>query len=107
MLLCHQKGCKSFPGIRTINDVVYPTCRAACEALGLLENDKEWEITLEEAALTATPVKLQTLLAHILTFCQVSDPIKLLNRTWKSMSEDIPYASSISLNILNLHDSLT
>ncbi|GKB30292.1 DNA helicase [Tanacetum coccineum] len=103
MLLCHQKGCKGFPGICTVNDVVYLTCRAACEALGLLENDREWEITLEEAALTATPAKLQTLLAHILTFCQVSDPIKLLNRTWKSMSEDIPYTSSISLNILNLH----
>nr|GEW59309.1 hypothetical protein [Tanacetum cinerariifolium] len=31
MLLCHQKGCKSFLGIRTVNDVVYPTCRVACE----------------------------------------------------------------------------
>ncbi|GJR82602.1 DNA helicase [Tanacetum coccineum] len=47
--------------------------------------------------------KLRTLLAHILTFCQVSDPIRLWNRTWKSMSEDIPYTSSISLNIPNLH----
>ncbi|GJT15509.1 DNA helicase [Tanacetum coccineum] len=103
MLLCHQRGCKSFPDIRTVNNIVYPTCRAACEALGLLENDREWEITLEEAALTATPAELRTLLAHILTFCQVSDPIKLWNRTWKSMSEDIPYTSSISLNIPNLH----
>nr|GEU99212.1 DNA helicase [Tanacetum cinerariifolium] len=103
MLLCHQKGCKSFLGIRTVNDVVYPICRAACEALGLLENDREWEITLEEVALTATPVELRTLLTHILTFCQVSDPMKLWNRTWKRMSEDIPYTSSISLNISNLH----
>ncbi|GJY17791.1 DNA helicase [Tanacetum coccineum] len=103
MLLCQQKGCKSFPGIRTVNDIVYPTCRAACEALGLLENDKEWEITLEEAALTATPAELRILLAHILTFCQVSDPVRLWNRTWKSMSEDIPYTSSISLNIPDLH----
>ncbi|GJZ46101.1 DNA helicase [Tanacetum coccineum] len=31
----------------------------ACEALGLLENDREWEITLEEVALTATPAKLR------------------------------------------------
>ncbi|GJT88962.1 DNA helicase [Tanacetum coccineum] len=55
MLLWHQKGCRSFLGIRTVNDVVYLTCRVACEALGLLENDREWEMTLEEAALTATP----------------------------------------------------
>ncbi|GJT10235.1 DNA helicase [Tanacetum coccineum] len=77
--------------------------KAACEALGLLENDREWEITLEEAALTATPAELRTLLAHILAFCQVSHPVRLWNRTWKSMSEDIPYTSSISLNIPNLH----
>nr|GEX70653.1 hypothetical protein [Tanacetum cinerariifolium] len=85
MLLCRQKGCNSFPGIRTVNEVVCPTCQAACEALGLLENDREWEIMLEESALTATPAELRTLLAHILTFYQVSDPIKLWNLTWKSI----------------------
>ncbi|GKD45550.1 DNA helicase, partial [Tanacetum coccineum] len=101
MLLSHQKGCTSFPGIRTINDIVYPTCRA-CEALGLLEDDREWETTLKEAVVTATPAELRTLLAHILSFCQVSDPIRLWKRTWKSMSGDIPYTSSISLDIPDL-----
>ncbi|GJW36069.1 hypothetical protein Tco_0058989 [Tanacetum coccineum] len=66
MLLCHQEGCTSFRGIRTVNKVVYPTCRDACEALGLLQDDQEWEITLQETALTATPAELRTLLAHIL-----------------------------------------
>nr|GEX12957.1 DNA helicase [Tanacetum cinerariifolium] len=61
-LLCHQKGCRSFPGIQ-----------------------------------------LRTLLAHILSFCQVSDAVGLWKDTWKSMSEDIPYTSSISLNIPGLH----
>ncbi|GKE11267.1 DNA helicase, partial [Tanacetum coccineum] len=103
MLLCHQKCCRSFPGIRTVNDVVYPTCRTACEALGLLEDDREWEITLQEAAITATPAELWTLFAHILTFCHVSDPVRLWERTWRSMSEDIPYTSSISLNLPDLH----
>nr|GEW17398.1 DNA helicase [Tanacetum cinerariifolium] len=103
MLLCHQKGCRSFPAIRTINDVFCPTCRATCEALGLLEDDREWEITLKEAALSAMPTELRTLLAHILAFCQISDPVRLWNHTWKSMSKDIPYTSSISLNILDLH----
>nr|GFD51379.1 DNA helicase [Tanacetum cinerariifolium] len=61
----------------TVNGIVYPTCRAACEALGLLEDGQEQEITLQEAALTATPTELRTLLAHILTFCQVSDQVRL------------------------------
>ncbi|GJX23884.1 DNA helicase [Tanacetum coccineum] len=75
MLLCHQKGCTSFPGI----------------------------LTLEEAALTATPAELQALLAYIFVYCEVSDPKKLWERTWKMMSEDIPYVSSISLNLPGLH----
>ncbi|GJV82342.1 DNA helicase [Tanacetum coccineum] len=77
MLLCHQKGCRSFPVIRIFNDIVYPTCRAACEALGLLEDDREWEITLQEAALTATPAELRVLLAHILDFCLRLDDSEL------------------------------
>ncbi|GKF06062.1 hypothetical protein Tco_0036730 [Tanacetum coccineum] len=89
MLLCHQKSCRSFPGIRTVNDIVYPIYRAACEALGVLEDDREWEITLQEVALTTTPVELRALLAHIYAFFQVSDPKRPWQRTWKSMSEDI------------------
>ncbi|GJV60129.1 DNA helicase [Tanacetum coccineum] len=75
MLLCHQKGCRSFPEIHKVNGIVYPTCRAACQALGLLEDDQEWENTMKEAACTATPAELRTLFAHILTFCQVTDPV--------------------------------
>ncbi|GKA34917.1 DNA helicase, partial [Tanacetum coccineum] len=58
-------GCTSFPGIRTVNNIVYPTCRSACEALGLLQDDQEREVTLQEVALTATPAVLRALLAHI------------------------------------------
>ncbi|GKE82321.1 hypothetical protein Tco_1552321 [Tanacetum coccineum] len=103
ILLCHQKGCKSFPEIRKVNDIVYPTCRAACQALGLLEDDQEWENTMKEAARTATPAELRMLFAHILTFCQVSDPSTLWQRVWETMSEDIRYTCSISLNNPNLH----
>ncbi|GKD09179.1 DNA helicase [Tanacetum coccineum] len=58
---------------------------------------------MKEAACTATPAELRTLFAHILTFCQVKDPVSLWGRIWRSMSEDLPYASSVSLNIPNLH----
>ncbi|GJQ94768.1 DNA helicase [Tanacetum coccineum] len=103
MLLSHQKGCRSFREIRTVNGVAYPTCRAACEAMGLLGNDNEWETTLEEASLTATPTELRTLLAHILTHCDVSNPLTLWRHTWHLMKDDIPYVASISLDIPDLH----
>nr|GEV11826.1 DNA helicase [Tanacetum cinerariifolium] len=54
ILLCHQKGCKNFNDIRTVNDTMYPTNRAACEALGLLNDDQEWVCALKEAAEHAT-----------------------------------------------------
>ncbi|PWA47506.1 DNA helicase [Artemisia annua] len=48
MLLCHQKGRKGFRDVRTVNHHLYPTNRSACDALGLLGDDKEWETTLED-----------------------------------------------------------
>nr|GFD12357.1 DNA helicase [Tanacetum cinerariifolium] len=103
MLLCHQTGCTSFLGIRTVNNIVYPTCRAACDALGLLQDDREWEVTLQEVALTVTPAELRALLTHIFAYCDVSNPKKLWERTWNIMPEDIPYICSISLNLPDLH----
>ncbi|GJW56534.1 hypothetical protein Tco_0103265 [Tanacetum coccineum] len=41
ILLCHRKGCKSPIDVLTINDHVLPTYCAACEALGLLGDEKE------------------------------------------------------------------
>ena len=46
MLLNVIKGARSFEEIRTINNVVYPTFRSACYALGLLDDDKEWHKAL-------------------------------------------------------------
>ncbi|GJY48111.1 DNA helicase [Tanacetum coccineum] len=89
-------GCTSFPGIRTNHDIVYPTCRAACEALGLLEDDQECETTLQEAALTATLAELCTLLAHILTFCQVSDPYLIENMRLNNQELQSAYREKVT-----------
>nr|GEX03540.1 DNA helicase [Tanacetum cinerariifolium] len=52
MLLCHQKGCRSFLEIRTFDNILYPTNKEACEILGLLggtctESDTEDSATVE------------------------------------------------------------
>ncbi|GJX03277.1 DNA helicase [Tanacetum coccineum] len=62
MLLCHQKGCKTFDDIRTVNKRLHPTFRAACEALGLLGDDKEWHTELEEVAFSASGQQLRSLI---------------------------------------------
>nr|GEW05858.1 DNA helicase [Tanacetum cinerariifolium] len=68
---CTKKGvcskkCKSPDEVRTINGQLLPTYRAACEALGLLGDDKEWNVTLEESTVSATSAKLRMLFAQIL-----------------------------------------
>ncbi|GJR68313.1 DNA helicase [Tanacetum coccineum] len=42
---------------------------AACQALGLIGDDKEWEITFEEARGSATPEEPWFLFSHILLYC--------------------------------------
>nr|GEW05311.1 DNA helicase [Tanacetum cinerariifolium] len=63
MMLCHQKGCKLPTKVRTLNGYVLPTYRAACEALGLLGNDKEWDIAFEESTVSASSTEVITLFA--------------------------------------------
>nr|GEZ01185.1 DNA helicase PIF1, ATP-dependent [Tanacetum cinerariifolium] len=48
------KGCKSPNEVRTVNGHMLPTFRVACEALGLLGDDREWDISLEESIASAT-----------------------------------------------------
>ncbi|GJR08538.1 DNA helicase [Tanacetum coccineum] len=103
MLLSHQKGCKSPIEVRTVNGQVLPTYRAACEALGLLGDDKEWDIALEESGVSATSAQLRTLFAQILIYCNVADPRKLWEKHWEAMKDDIPSKVSQKTGIFNYH----
>ncbi|GJZ76324.1 DNA helicase, partial [Tanacetum coccineum] len=103
MLLCHQKGCRYFKEVQTVVHVLYPTYRAACEAMGLLGDDREWEIALEEACVSATSPELRSLFSHILLHCDVADPCKLWTKFWKEMGHDIPERVSDTVQITNYH----
>lgn len=107
LLLCHQKGCTSFPSIRKVNNYTYPTNRAAAEALGLLEHDGEWSIALQEAAMTASASELRAMFVQILVFCEVAQPVALWESFWRHMSDDIPrLLSSIhGINFLHVNES--
>ncbi|GJV15685.1 DNA helicase [Tanacetum coccineum] len=63
--------------VQTVNGVFYPTYRAACQALGLIGDDKEWEITFEEARGSATPEEPWFLFSHILLYCDVAEEISI------------------------------
>lgn len=91
MLLMRNKGATSFTDLRTVNGAVYGTFKEACESLGLLKDDNQWNDALRENSNTAFPHQLRAMFVHILTNCPVSDPAKLWRQHWNSMSDDILY----------------
>ncbi|GKB35534.1 DNA helicase [Tanacetum coccineum] len=98
---------RSFHDIRTVNNVMYPTCRAACEALGLIGGNHEWIGALKEAALHALSEELRKRFVQILIFCHVSDPMLLWHKFWKNMSEDIPRRLAKILQISEIQKNET
>jgi hypothetical protein len=88
LLLLHQKGCMSFEDVRTVRGVMYPTYQEAAAALGLLDDDREWDQCLEEAAAKEMPRHLRQLFATILAYCNVSNIAQLWHGHIQSMSED-------------------
>ncbi|KAI9109681.1 hypothetical protein K1719_019311 [Acacia pycnantha] len=54
LLLTKVQGPKDYTEIRTVNNVVYPTFREACYALGLLDDDNEYIDVIKEASLWAS-----------------------------------------------------
>nr|XP_025887491.1 uncharacterized protein LOC112941712 [Solanum lycopersicum] len=101
MLLNFVKGSTYFESIRTINGVRYDTYKEACYALGLLEDDKEWNDCLAEAACWASGNELRNLFVTILIHCQVSDSSKLWRSNYEILSEDI---TSLQLKRFQLED---
>jgi hypothetical protein len=103
MLLNIVKGPRSFEEIRTANDVLYPTFKSACYALGLLDDDKEWHECLNQALHWASGKQLRELFITMLIFCEVADPNKLWMLNWNLLSEDILHQERIILQYEDLH----
>ncbi|XP_070044304.1 uncharacterized protein [Nicotiana tomentosiformis] len=102
MLLNFVKGSTSYESIRTINGVEYKNYRDACYALGLLDDDKEWNDCLAEAALWATENELRHLFVTILIHCQVSDSSKFWKNNCEILSEDITSLQRKRFQLKNL-----
>ncbi|KAJ1257558.1 hypothetical protein BS78_10G005300 [Paspalum vaginatum] len=102
MLLNTVKGCTSYEEIRTVGGIVHPTFKAACRAMGFLDDDNEWIDCIHEAANWATGTQLRQLFATILVHCEVTDPKRIWNSTWEALSEDIQHRQRKILNFQTL-----
>lgn len=89
MLLTKVEGPRSFEDLRLFEGTLYPTYRAACQARGLLADDKHWDGALEEAAASRMPSHIRNLFAIIISNCYPSDPVALWEKFKDAMTEDI------------------
>ncbi|XP_043468117.1 uncharacterized protein LOC122502237 [Leptopilina heterotoma] len=61
LLLIVVKGATSYDHLQTVNNIVHDTFRSACLALGLIEDDEEWERALTEGEVWMMPQQLRRL----------------------------------------------
>ncbi|XP_040248155.1 uncharacterized protein [Aegilops tauschii subsp. strangulata] len=98
MLLNVKKGCTCFEDIRTVNGVVHTSYKSTCEALGFLDDDKEWLECINEASNWATGNQLRQLFTTILCHCEVTSPKNMWESCWEVLSEDMEYRQRKLLN---------
>jgi hypothetical protein len=88
VLLNHVRGPTSFEDLKTVEGIICPTFREACEKRGLIETDKTIDDCLCESATFQMPCALRRLFATILVHCEATKIRALWEKHKESMSED-------------------
>jgi len=83
-----QPGPRSFENLRTVNGIVHKNYHEAAFALGLVEDDREWFLAMEESSVVAMPCQIRSLFVIILTHGQPMDPRSLWDKYKDDMSMD-------------------
>ena len=108
MLLNVIKGCTSFEEIRKVNGVVYKSYKAACEAVGFLDADKDcYTRRRVKHQIRQLETSYENFCTTILCDCKVTDPTKMWESCWEVLSEDMECKQIKILNYptLRLTDS--
>ncbi|XP_074298193.1 uncharacterized protein LOC141629017 [Silene latifolia] len=93
-----MQGPKCFEDIRTVNQFVHPTFREACYALGLIGDDREYIVAINEAADWGSGFYLRNLFATLLFCGTLSMPSRVWDETWQLLSDDILHRQRTILN---------
>ena len=97
LLLNTRKGPRSFEDLRTFVDddgnkmVPFKTYHEAAFHMGLIQDDKEWELLLEESSVVVMPGQIRSLFVIILTHGLPMNPKVLWDKYKKSMSDDFRF----------------
>jgi len=90
-MLTIVKGHCCYVDIRTIDNVIYPTFKEACFALGFLADDSEYIQAIKEAKDWGSGHFLRKLFVTILLSNSVNKPEDVWNKTWEYLADGILY----------------
>ncbi|THH15669.1 hypothetical protein EW146_g4843 [Bondarzewia mesenterica] len=90
-LLTVAKGPKSYEDLRTVKGVLHSTFREACIERGLLQDDGEWRLCLQEAAIMQTGTQLHHLFVTLLLHCHPTYPDRLWNDFRHHICDDLQH----------------
>ena len=89
----HCRGKTSFKDMLTIaaTGKECETYQEVCRELGLLADDLEWQVVLEEAGLTQMTPLIRGLFVIMLLFCRLSNPRDLFDMFWEQWVDDFQH----------------
>ena len=89
-----SEGATCYADLRTIDGQCHQTFQGACEALGLLQDDNEWDNALTDAAATQMCPQIRELFTTLLLFCSPTDPKGLFDQHhmhwWDDFKRKVP-----------------
>ena len=88
-LLNHVRGAQNWEDLREYDGVVYPTCKEACFARGLLDDDKEYIEGIIEASQWGMGDYLRNYFVMLIISDSMSRPEVVWEKTWELLAEDI------------------
>ncbi|XP_018307764.1 uncharacterized protein, partial [Mycetomoellerius zeteki] len=98
-----KRRATSFQNLKVVNGETHQTFPAACLALGLIEDDEEWNRAMNEAVKWMMPQQLRRLFSRILIHCNPLYPEKLWESFKDALSED--YVRNIEIDIFILDEA--
>ncbi|XP_043463735.1 uncharacterized protein LOC122499439 [Leptopilina heterotoma] len=98
LLLISVKSATSFEDLLTVNGIRHDSFQNACLALGLIEDDAEWNRAMLEGENWMMPAQLRRLFIRILLYCQPNNPKDLWEIFKDSMSEDFQRNNDILIS---------
>ena len=89
MLLNHVKGPTEWDDFKLWNKVVHNTFKEACNARGLLDNDKEYITAIQDSSAWDSANRVRRMFVMLLIFNSLSDPVNVWEKTWHLLAEDV------------------